>query len=325
MIASRSSPGIIGLLVLIAFGLCALPTSAQSDAEMEVCLAKGKILKGWEVLPGLTGALKLTLDCDGREQKAVFKSLDFYRPGVTVHVSGDREFNFSDRYQYEVAAYRVDRELGLGMVPVAVLRRHRGREGALVAWIPDTVHENQVTRTFNGVETASLARQMSIVRMFDSLIYNVDRRPPNTLVNPSTVRVYMIDHGRSFREKKELQEEFEQNRIWLTREIYVRLKALERGRLDELLIGLATRGQRKTLLVRRDLIVAKIDRERQKYGDEAVFVGPDQEAIPGERISPRAGRSPLRRTPGRDDGVVQARARVLPAACRGELIARRGW
>jgi hypothetical protein len=90
------------------------------------------------------------------------------------------------------------------------------------------------------------------------------------------------------------------SRVWLTREIYARLKAIERGRLDELLIGLTSRGQRKALMVRRDLIIAKIDREREEYGDEAVFMGFDPQVIPSGEISERAGRSLLRRTPGRD-------------------------
>ena len=53
------------------------------------------------------------------------------------------------------------------------------------------------------------------------------------------------------------------------------LEALD-GLLDDLLTGLVTRGQRKAVLVRRDLIIEKIDQDRQEYGDEAVFVSPDQ-------------------------------------------------
>ena len=143
-----------------------------------------------------------------------------------------------------------------------------------MAWILDTVHENQVTHEFNGVEMASLARQKSIVRLFDSLIYNTDRRPPNLLVDESTARVYMIDHGRSFREQRKLQEGFEISRVWLSKDTYDRLQALDKERLDELLGDVTTRGQRKTLLVRRDLIIEKIDRELQEFGDEAVFVDP---------------------------------------------------
>lgn len=264
------------LMILVVGCVGASPLLAVSDAEMEACLAEGKILKGWEELVGLTKPLKLTLDCDGREQKAVFKSLDVHKQGLYRLANGEREFNFSDCFEYERAAYLLDRELGFGMAPVAVLRRYRGKDGVLVAWIPDTVHENQVTPTLSGPEKASIMRQKSMVRMFDSLIYNIDRRHPNVLVNESIAKVYMIDHTQAFREKQELQEEFLQGRVWLPEEVYDRLKALDKDRLDDLLTGLVTRGQRKAVLVRRDLIIEKIDQDRQEYGDEAVFVSPDQ-------------------------------------------------
>ena len=54
-------------------------------------------------------------------------------------------------------------------------------------------------------------------------------------------RLYMIDHTQAFREKIELQEEFEQNRVWLSEELYSRLLALDKERLNELLANLTTR------------------------------------------------------------------------------------
>lgn len=266
---------LVGLLVMLLIGwLGGSRVWAETDTEIEACLAEGEILKGWEELIGLTKPLKLTLDCEGREQKAVFKSLDVHKRGVYMLANGDREFNFSDCYKYERAAYLLDRELGLGMVPVSVLRRYRGKEGVLVAWISDVVHENQVTADLSGPEKASLVRQQSIVNMFDSLIYNIDRRHPNVMVNEERAQLYMIDHSQSFREKKELQQVFLERRVWLAKDTYELLKSLDKERLDELLDGLVTRGQRKALLARRDLIVEKIERDRQEYGDDAVFVSP---------------------------------------------------
>jgi hypothetical protein len=277
-VQNRLSRGIAvaATLILAPSALIAAPTTAYTDAEMEACLSEGEILKGWEPLIGLTKPLKVELDCDGRSQKAVFKSLDVHKRGLYMLANGSREFNFSDCYKYERAAYLLDRELGLGMVPVAVLRSYQGTDGVLVAWIHNVVHENLVSSTLSGPEVASLTRQRSVVRMFDSLIYNVDRRPPNILVDESLTRVYMIDHSQSFRETKELQEEFLEGRVWLSEEVYSRLQALDEKRLDELMGGLLTRGQRKTLLVRRDLIVEKIERDRREFGDEAVFVAARQ-------------------------------------------------
>jgi hypothetical protein len=250
------------------------PAQAESDAEIEACLEEGKILKGGKELIGLTKPLKVEIECGEKNQLAVFKSLDVHKQGLYTLANGKQVFNFSDCFEYERAAYLLDRELGLGMVPVAVLRRYRGIDGVLVAWIPDAVHEDRVKRSFSGPELASMTRQLSIVHLFDSLIYNTDRRHPNTLVNESTAKVYMIDHTQAFREKKELQAVFTEGRTWLPEETYSRLRALDIDRLNELLEGLTTRGQRKALLARRDLILDKIEREREEYGDAAVFLSP---------------------------------------------------
>ena len=84
----------------------------------------------------------------------------------------------------------------------------------------------------------------------------------------------MIDHSQSFREKKVLRDEFLDGRVWLPLAVYERLKTLDQERVEDMMKGLLTRGQIKTLLVRRDRIIEKIDRDRAEYGDDGVFVDP---------------------------------------------------
>lgn len=260
--------------VLALLGVSALQSQslADSDAETEACLTDGKVLKGAEELVGITRPVRVKVECDGIEREAVFKSLDERRMGRTQLESGEVEFNFSDSFRYERAAYLLDRQLGLDMVPVAVIGKRKGSDGALVAWIPDAVHENKVTATFDGPQMASQFRQKSRMRMFDSLIYNTDRRAENILVDESTAKIYLIDHSRAFREKEELREDFATGRVWLSRQMYDDLVALDAANLAELADGLISKQQLEAILSRRDLIVAKIDKDRQEYGDEAVFL-----------------------------------------------------
>lgn len=251
-------------------------TLSDSDSAVESCLSSGKIQKKAEELVGITRPVKVKVDCDGQTREAVFKNLDEKKMGQTKLASGEVEFNFSDSFRYERAAYLLDRQLGLDMVPVAVLQKRKGTDGVLVDWIPNTVHENKVEKPFAGPQMASMFRQKSRMHLFDSLIYNTDRRAENILVDPDTATIYLIDHSRAFREKEELRSEFADGRVWLSREFYDNLVGLNEENLAELSDGLISKNQLKALLARRDLIVEKIDRDRQEHGDEAVFLTPGE-------------------------------------------------
>ncbi len=272
MLLRKSTAQAVGFALLFLYSAGALSQdAAATDAEIESCLVSGKITKVREKLIGITRPVKVEVECDGAKRAAVFKFLDEHKRGATRLEGGKTEFNFSDSYLYERAAYLLDRRLGLDMVPVAVLRRYQRNDGVLIDWIPGAVHEDRVSRQLSGPEMASLFRQKSRMQLFDSLIYNVDRRPENILIDEATASLHSIDHSRAFREKAELQKEFAEGRVWLSREVYDNLAALSEESLAELADGLISKSQLKALLARRDLILAKIDRDRSEYGDESVF------------------------------------------------------
>ncbi len=276
MLLRRTAVQAVGCVLLFLSSAAALSqATAATDAEIESCFASGKIFKVREKLIGVTKPVKVEVDCGGGKRAAVFKFVDEHKRGATKLASGATEFNFSDSYLYERAAYLLDRQLGLDMVPVAVKRRYQRNDGVLIDWIPDAVHEDRVSRRFSGPEIASLHRQKSRMQLFDSLIYNVDRRAENMLIDESTARLHLIDHSRAFREKAELRKEFAEGRVWLSRELYDNLVALSEEGLAELSDGLISNSQLKALLERRDLIIAKIDRDRNEYGDESVLIDGD--------------------------------------------------
>ena len=53
------------------------------------------------------------------------------------------EFNFRDYWGYNVAGYKIDRLLGLGMVPVSVERRHRSTLAAYSWWLDDVLIDEE--------------------------------------------------------------------------------------------------------------------------------------------------------------------------------------
>lgn len=241
------------------------------DAKVERCLSKGKIVGRKELLVGITGSHRRFLECDGKRVSALFKTVEEHQPGAALITQRSKELNLTDNYRYERAAYLLDRELGLDMVPVSVIRKIRGRRGALMAWIDGASHEMDLLRQPSDVKMAEITWQKNSMLIFDALILNEDRRPENWLLDHETWKLYLIDHSRSFRVNTDLPEDLISQPVHPTVELFQALQELNEPRLGELLKGLTTPAQIEAILKRRDLIVEKIERDLELYGERVIF------------------------------------------------------
>ena len=243
----------------------------EDDTETERCLAEGKIIKKKKTLAGVTRPELYAIECEGQERRALVKRLHEEHRGVTRFEEGTWEVNFTDSYLYEVAAYRLDRELAMNMVPVAVIREVKRQEGAVQEWIEHAALEGDSKHKPSGTERALLGQQKQTMRIFDVLIGNTDRNIKNWLVDDEDWSLYLIDHSRAFRMSKDLPEAYLNKQSRLSRGFYDKLRALEEERLVEMMDGLLSRGQVQAVLARRDKILEKIDADCAAVGDEVVF------------------------------------------------------
>ena len=243
-----------------------------SDLEIETLLLEGRVVDRENLDVGVTLPERLWLERDGHRVSAAFKHLDYERKGLTEFERAPPELNFKDSYRYERAAYLLDRLLGLGMVPVTVLRREQSKEGALVAWVEDAITEQERLRLKLAPEdTDLLIRQRADMRLFDALVYNLDNNLGNQLWTQHDWKLHLIDHSRAFRQQKSLPESFEKRPVSLTQELYDVLRTLEESQIREALGKVLSPRELKTLLVRMDRILKKIELDRSKYGDGFVF------------------------------------------------------
>jgi hypothetical protein len=206
---------------------------------------------------GITHSRKAMLT-DGRVTHAAhIQTIDIHLP-LFKGKDGSEERDFTDSWKYNVAAYRLAKLLHLAdMVPVCVEREIGGARAAVDWWADDVLmdEKERIGRNISPPDVAAWNRQMATIRLFDQLIYNMDRSQENLLIT-STWKVWMIDHTRAFRKWRTLRDATVITKC--SPDLLHYLKTLNRGDLDRELGSLLTPEQIDGLLVRRDLIVEKI-------------------------------------------------------------------
>jgi len=114
--------------------------------------------------------------------------------------------SYRDSWMFDLAAYRLDRMLERGMVPATVERTFSGKRGSLVWWVDDVLMDEgrRLSRNVQPPDATRWRAQMNIARVFDELICNMNRNTANLLIDKDW-HVWLIDHCRCFRVRKELK------------------------------------------------------------------------------------------------------------------------
>ncbi len=104
----------------------------------------------------------------------------------------------------ELAAYRLDRMLGLDMVPVTIRREIAGQQGTLQFVPAETTSERErVVGGEGGDAPCSLKRQRSAMYVYDALINNPSRTPLSMLYSRDDWQLMLVNHENSFSTKKD--------------------------------------------------------------------------------------------------------------------------
>ncbi len=222
-------------------------------AQKEEFLLKAKVLKTRGAPKGITGTLRATLSDGALTHEASIQTLDEQK-SKWEGADGSFEMNFKDSWKFNLAAYKLDRLLGLNMIPVTVERKYNGASGSFTWWVDD-VAMDEVERTKKKIEVPNADdwnNQMYRVHVFDQLIYNIDRNLQNLLIDKSW-QIWMIDHSRSFRTATTLKEPKNLQRC--DQDLLERLKQLNNDTLKSELGKYLSPAEIKGLLARRDRIV----------------------------------------------------------------------
>jgi hypothetical protein len=172
-----------------------------------------------------------------------------------------------EAYKSEIAAYKLDRILGLDMVPPTIERRVGSNLASLQLWVEGCklLKDTDQTKVSGSIRWA---KQVCRQRTFDNLIANIDRNAGNLLVDAEW-NLVLIDHSRAFASGTM---PFMKQMTRIDREFYEKLKALDEETLmRELKPWVLDSGSVRDILKRRDKIVAQFDRFASEKGEAAVF------------------------------------------------------
>jgi hypothetical protein len=265
------------LTVHVLFVICILSASAATQGQAP---AASPLATRAEREAFLSNA-RIVTDAPADERSSWRISLD---DGTLKHDASVETADGSDptrrNYRFNLAAYELDKALGLNLVPPSVERVVSGRPASVIWWV-DNVVMNELDRRrkrINPPDLESWSRQVQAVRVFDELISNTyrDTSPAlylntvwDNLLITGDWTVWIIDHTGAFRTRKELLDPESLTRC--PRNVLDRLRAMDRERLQRTLGKYLSSQQLDTLDVRRTLLVRHFDAQIASKGEAAVL------------------------------------------------------
>jgi len=267
-----------GLVIVLGFSFQSIAQFTKEELaereKWEEFLKTAEIVaqaQPFEKREAVTDPWVLTLEKDGVTKDAIWKDVE------------GRQKGFFENWRWEIAAYRLDKYLGLNMVPPTVERRFQGNRGSCQLWITSMM---SLKKKFDEkIKTPSYKvfywnRAFYKQRALDNLIANDDRHQNQYLITEDW-RMILIDHSRSFRTSKKFTKKLiydEKNKEGptfimkeLPRALYEKIKSLNAEVIKNAVGEYLTDKEIEAMLVRKDLIVKWVEDRIKKMGEDKVL------------------------------------------------------
>ena len=190
------------------------------------------------------------------------------------YINRPRPAGIPDSFTYEIAAYELDKYLGLGLVPPAVQRTIKDTTGSLQMFIENAMRESDRKReNIAPADPEAHERAMADLRVFENLVYDVCGNDRDTLVQKDTGRVYRVDFSEAFAPENGTLPGCEILRC--SRRLYQGLLDWDQEKVAVLLASYLNEEEVRALYARRDSIVRMIQEQIEKQGESAVLFDPN--------------------------------------------------
>ncbi len=241
------------------------PSSLENRAQREAFLSKANVVN--DAPADGRRAWRVSLDDGTQKHDALVETADGNNP-------------MRRDYRLNLAAYELDKTLGLNLVPPSVERVLSGWRASVI-WFVDNFAMNELDRRKKGIEPPDLEswnRQMQAVRVFDELISNTyrDTTPAlylntvwDNLLITGDWTIWIVDHTGAFRTRRALLDPESLTRC--PRQVLGQLRAMDRELLQRTLGKYLSSQQLDALEVRRSLLVRHFDAQIANKGEAAVL------------------------------------------------------
>ncbi|MCZ6769551.1 MAG: hypothetical protein O7D93_09925 [Acidobacteria bacterium] len=248
------------------------PLPFQSNEAIEDFLRTAEIVSQRRIGEGINNPFKVLLEKDGVQMNAVFRDIHEESPEKKLN-DGTTKYFFRDDTVFDCAAYELAKLLGMDTVPPAVERRVRGTKGTLQIWVENTrtnreLKEAEIQRPGEGLPLWRWMMRWQELQLFDNLIYNEDRNLGNVLID-SNWKLWLIDHGRTFRRWKQLQNP--ELISFVERSLWEKLQTLDEALVKERLQDYLRPYEISGLLERKRLLVEHIQNLIAENGEGGVL------------------------------------------------------
>jgi hypothetical protein len=246
------------------------PAEVSEREQWEEFLKTAEITGSKEIGEGVTKPYRLNLKKGDVESQAAWKNPS----GI--------QLSYLEGWQYEIAAYRMDKLLELNMIPPTVEREFNGKRGALQFWV--TKEMSDLERMEKNIKIPKDAfdrweKMKYVARAFDSLIANEDRTQQNILYTKDW-RTLLIDHSRAFRSSEKFTKQlmFGKNGITgdnpfrkLPRVFVEKIKTLTFDSIKNAVGPYLEDKEIKAILIRKNLLLKEIEQMIKEKGEDKVL------------------------------------------------------
>jgi len=263
------------LILFIVFSTAYAQFTSEEIArreEIEEFLLTAEIVQAEDIGEGITRPKRLYLRQGEMEMSGCWKD-----------VQGEYLGNI-EGWQYEIAAYRLDKLLNLNMIPPTVEREFEGKRGSFQCWVTTPysllqIMEEKIPMPTTGPAAKRISRAKYLTRAFDSLIANADRTQQN-LRYTEDWRTILIDCSQCFRSgrkytknlvfgKKGIKEQQLFKR--LPRTFVENIRALDFEKINTAVGPYLTDKEIKAVLARKQLLLKEIADMIKEQGEDKVL------------------------------------------------------